>query len=56
MDTCLGAGLFLLGAGAGALLTAIRYSAHIGKLRAEIESIANYRQVERERNPLNGAA
>jgi hypothetical protein len=33
----LGLGVFLLGAGAGALLTAISYISRIRKLKAEIE-------------------
>jgi hypothetical protein len=38
VDMWLGLGLFLMGAGAGALLTAISYISRIRKLRAEIEA------------------
>jgi uncharacterized integral membrane protein len=38
MHPWMGLGVFLLGAAAGALLTAIAYQGRIQKLRAEIES------------------
>jgi len=38
VDTWFGIGVFLLGAGAGALLTAIVYSAQIRRLRSEMQA------------------
>ena len=38
VDVWLGLGIFLLGAGAGALLTLISYVSRIRKLRTEIEA------------------
>jgi len=39
MDVSLGLGLFLLGAGVGALVTAIAYAGQIRDLRAKVEAI-----------------
>jgi len=41
MNVGLGLGLFLMGAGIGALLTAIAYSGRIRELRSEIEVMAH---------------
>jgi hypothetical protein len=54
LETWLGLGLFLIGAGAGALLTAIRYSAEIGRLRVEIQSVGNYRQQDERKTQSIG--
>jgi hypothetical protein len=40
VDVWLGLGIFLLGAGVGALLTVISFTSLIRKLRAEIEAVS----------------
>ena len=47
MDVSLGLGLFLLGAGVGALLTAIFYSGQIRQLRREVENIKQKQERDR---------
>jgi uncharacterized integral membrane protein len=40
MDVSLGLGIFLLGAGVGALVTAIAYAGRVRTIREEIEALA----------------